>query len=486
MRGRRPRGRDSSRPMLREGLTRRGRPESRDADRVDGAPRGGAAARRRHRLGAGAAAHAGRLPDPRAGRSRGGHLHGRQRLRLHRSALRSDPHRRPDRVGRRLPRRRRDPPLRRHGTRPDDGGIAVGGGSRGHGRRRRPLRGGHGERCARHRCPGGLPASRTDGQATPQHPGRRPAESHRRRARGGRMTASGTLMRSEIEGLPLIHRGKVRETYEVDDRHLLLVATDRLSAFDVVFEQPIPDKGAVLTRLSAWWLEQLAGLGRSHFVSADRERLPEPARTRELSPRSMLVRRAERVDAECVVRGYLAGSGWAEYGRTGAVCGHRLPDGLREADRLPEPIFTPSTKAEVGHDENISRQQLADLVGADLAQQLEERSIALYAEGARRAEAVGLILADTKFEFGFIDGSLAVIDEVLTPDSSRFWDAEQYAPGSSPQSFDKQFVRDFVAATGWNKEPPAPTLPDEVIAGTRDRYVAAFERLTGRPWEASA
>jgi phosphoribosylaminoimidazole-succinocarboxamide synthase len=299
------------------------------------------------------------------------------------------------------------------------------------------------------------------------------------------MTASGTLMRSEIEGLPLIHRGKVRETYEVDDRHLLLVATDRLSAFDVVFEQPIPDKGAVLTRLSAWWFEQLAGLGRSHFVSADRERLPEPARTRELSPRSMLVRRAERVDAECVVRGYLAGSGWAEYGRTGAVCGHRLPDGLREADRLPEPIFTPSTKAEVGHDENISRQQLADLVGADLAQQLEERSIALYAEGARRAEAVGLILADTKFEFGFIDGELALIDEVLTPDSSRFWDVEQYAPGSSPQSFDKQFVRDFVAATGWNKEPPAPMLPDDVIDGTRDRYVAAYERLTGRPWEAA-
>ncbi|MEA2652035.1 MAG: phosphoribosylaminoimidazole-succinocarboxamide synthase [Chloroflexota bacterium] len=293
------------------------------------------------------------------------------------------------------------------------------------------------------------------------------------------------LMRTEIEGLPLVHRGKVRETYEVDDRHLLLVATDRLSAFDVVFDQPIPDKGAVLTRLSTWWFEQLAGLGPSHFVSADRERLPEPARTRELAPRSMLVRRAERVDAECVVRGYLAGSGWAEYRRDGTVCGHRLPDGLSEADRLPEPIFTPSTKAEVGHDENISREQLAGMVGADLARQLEERSIALYREGARRAEAVGLILADTKFEFGFIDGELAVIDEVLTPDSSRFWDGERYAPGSSPQSFDKQFVRDFVADAGWNKEAPAPTLPDEVIDGTRDRYVAAFERLTGRPWDAS-
>jgi phosphoribosylaminoimidazole-succinocarboxamide synthase len=295
-----------------------------------------------------------------------------------------------------------------------------------------------------------------------------------------------TMLTTDLAGLSLIHRGKVRETYEVDERHLLLVATDRLSAFDVVFDQPIPDKGAVLTQLSAWWFEQLKALGRSHFVSAEPERLPEPARPPEMARRSMLVRRAERVDAECVVRGYLAGSGWAEYGRTGAVCGHPLPAGLREADRLPEPIFTPSTKAEVGHDENITREQLADLVGADLARQLEERSIALYLEGARRAEAVGLILADTKFEFGWIDGELAVIDEVLTPDSSRFWDAEQYAPGSSPQSFDKQFVRDFVAASGWNKEPPAPRLPDEVIAGTRDRYVAAYERLTGRAWEASA
>ncbi len=293
---------------------------------------------------------------------------------------------------------------------------------------------------------------------------------------------STAMLRSEIEELPLVHRGKVRETYDVDDRHLLLVATDRLSAFDVVFEQPIPDKGAVLTRLSAWWFEQLEGLGRTHFVSAEPERLPPPARSPELAPRSMLVRRAARIDAECVVRGYVAGSGWAEYRRTGAVCGHVLPNGLREADRLPEPIFTPSTKAEVGHDENISRAQLADLVGADLGRQLEERSIALYLAGARRAEEVGLILADTKFEFGWIDGELAVIDEVLTPDSSRFWDAARYEPGSSPPSFDKQFVRDFVEASGWNKEPPAPSLPDEVIGGTRDRYVAAYERLTGRRW----
>jgi phosphoribosylaminoimidazole-succinocarboxamide synthase len=236
--------------------------------------------------------------------------------------------------------------------------------------------------------------------------------------------------------------------------------------------------------LSAYWFEQLAPLGPTHFLSADPQQMPETARTPELAGRAMLVRRAERIDAECVVRGYLAGSGWAEYRRDGMVGGHRLPSGLQEAERLPQPIFTPSTKAEVGHDENITRDQLAAMVGRDLARQLEERSLAAYAAGAARAEATGLILADTKFEFGWIDGELALIDEVLTPDSSRFWDAAQYQPGSSPASFDKQYVRDFVAASGWNKEPPAPALPPEVIAGTRDRYVTAFERLTGRPWRA--
>ena len=293
-----------------------------------------------------------------------------------------------------------------------------------------------------------------------------------------------TLRIDAIEGLELLHRGKVRETYRVDDERLLLVATDRLSAFDVVFDQPIPDKGRVLTRLSAWWFDRLASLGPSHFLSVAPDDLPDGARTPELAGRAMLVRRADRVDAECVVRGYLAGSGWAEYRRSGMVGGHRLPEGLREADRLPEPIFTPSTKAEVGHDENISRETLAEMVGAELARELEDRSIALYQAGARRAEEVGLILADTKFEFGHIDGRLALIDEVLTPDSSRFWDADRYEPGMSPPSFDKQFVRDFVADSGWNKEPPAPELPADVIAGTRDRYVAAYERLTGRAWEA--
>jgi phosphoribosylaminoimidazole-succinocarboxamide synthase len=288
---------------------------------------------------------------------------------------------------------------------------------------------------------------------------------------------------THVEGLPLIHRGKVRETYAVGDDRLLLVATDRLSAFDVVFDQPIPDKGRLLTQLSAWWFGRLASLGPTHFLSTDAADFPPPARTAELAGRTTLARRAERVDAECVVRGYLAGSGWAEYRRSGAVCGHVLPPRMKEAGKLPEPIFTPSTKAEEGHDENITRGQLADLVGADLARQLEERSLARYRAGSEIAERAGLIQADTKFEFGWIDGELGLIDEVLTPDSSRFWDRDSYAVGSSPASFDKQYVRDFVAASGWDKEPPAPQLPEEVIRGTRDRYATAYERLTGRAWQ---
>ncbi len=292
-----------------------------------------------------------------------------------------------------------------------------------------------------------------------------------------------SMLQSDVAGLDLVYRGKVRETYRVDADRLLLVATDRLSAFDVVFGQPIPDKGRVLTMLSAYWFERLAGLGPTHYESVDPAAMPPGARDPELRGRSMLVRRADRVDAECVVRGYLAGSGWAEYRRSGEVGGHRLPSGLREADRLPEPIFTPSTKAEVGHDETITRETLAGMVGEDLARELERRSLEVYRAGAARAEEVGLILADTKFEFGWIDGQLALIDELLTPDSSRFWDADQYRPGSSPASFDKQYVRDFVAASGWNKEPPAPRLPESVIAGTRDRYVTAYERITGRGWD---
>ena len=294
------------------------------------------------------------------------------------------------------------------------------------------------------------------------------------------------LLTTDITGLPLIHRGKVRETYEVDDDHLLLVATDRLSAFDVVFDQPIPDKGRLLTALSAYWFRQLASLGPTHFLSTDADQLPPAAQAPELAGRVTLARRAQRIDAECVVRGCLAGSGWAEYQKSGEVGGHRLPAGLREADRLPEPIFTPSTKAEVGHDENITREQLAEMVGGDLARELEDRSLALYRAGAERAAEVGLILADTKFEFGWIDGQVALIDELLTPDSSRFWDVALYEPGASPPSFDKQYVRDFVAGSGWNREPPAPRLPDEVIQGTRERYATAYRRLTGQAWGSDA
>ena len=291
-----------------------------------------------------------------------------------------------------------------------------------------------------------------------------------------------TLTKSTIPGLTLLHRGKVRETYGIGEDRLLLVATDRLSAFDVVFEQPIPGKGRLLTALSAFWFRQLASLGPTHFLSTDAGQLPPAARSPELAGRVTLARRARRIDAECVVRGYLAGSGWAEYRGTGRVGGHELPAGLREADRLPEPIFTPSTKAEVGHDENITREQLAEMVGADLAGELERRSLALYRAGAKRAAEVGLILADTKFEFGWINGEVALIDELLTPDSSRFWDAALYEPGASPPSFDKQYVRDFVAGSGWNREPPAPRLPGEVIEGTRERYATAYERLTGKSW----
>ena len=277
-------------------------------------------------------------------------------------------------------------------------------------------------------------------------------------------------------------RGKVRDIYEAGD-DLLMVASDRISAFDVVLPTDIPDKGRVLNALTLFWLEQTEDIVANHLITADASQFPAPfTGDPELAGRAMLVKRCQRLDAECVVRGYLAGSGWAEYRATGVVGGHELPAGLREADRLPEPIFTPSTKAEVGHDENITRGQLAEMVGADLAGELERRSLALYRAGAERAAEVGLILADTKFEFGWIDGEVALIDELLTPDSSRFWDAALYEPGASPPSFDKQYVRDFVAGSDWNREPPAPRLPDEVIEGTRERYATAYERLTGQPW----
>ena len=285
------------------------------------------------------------------------------------------------------------------------------------------------------------------------------------------------------EALPLFRRGKVREMYAVDDDRLLMVASDRVSAFDVVMDEPIPGKGAVLTALSAFWFRKTADLVPNHLISDTTDDLPAhlQAMHESIAGRWLLVRRAERIDIECVVRGYLSGSAWAEYRRAGTVANEPLPPGMVESQRLDTPIFTPAIKAESGHDENISRSRLAEMMGKELAQRLEELSQQLYAAGAAHASSRGLILADTKFEFGVVDGEIILIDEALTPDSSRYWPADQYAKGGPQPSFDKQFLRDFLQleSTGWNKEPPPPRLPADVIAGTAARYEEALRRLTG-------
>jgi phosphoribosylaminoimidazole-succinocarboxamide synthase len=275
--------------------------------------------------------------------------------------------------------------------------------------------------------------------------------------------------------------GKVRELYDAGDGRLLMVASDRISAFDVILPTPIPDKGRVLTALSLHWFALTGDIVRNHVISAQVADFPEGARDPELAGRALLCRRLEMLPLECVVRGYLAGSGWKDYGRTGAVCGIALPAGLREADRLPRTLFTPSTKATSGHDENITAEQGIALVGEARYREVERASIALYERAAAAALERGIILADTKFEFGLdADGSLVVADEVLTPDSSRFWPADSYAPGSSPPSFDKQFVRDWLETQPWDKTPPGPELPDAVRDGTAARYREAYERLAGR------
>ena len=277
--------------------------------------------------------------------------------------------------------------------------------------------------------------------------------------------------------LPLHSRGKVRDTYRISDRELLMVSTDRLSAFDVALPTPIPEKGRVLNQLSLAWFHETGDLVRNH-LSEDQSIAPELLNAMpDLEQRSMRVVMAQPVMFECVVRGYLSGSGWKDYQRSGSIAGEPLPAGLRDGDRLPEPIFTPATKALTGHDENISRAELANRAGGELAHTLERLSLSLYRFGAGRALERGLILADTKFEFGLLDGEVILIDEVLTPDSSRFWDLEQYQPGGSQPSFDKQYVRDYLEQIGWNKQPPAPPLPDEVVAGTSARYLEALRRL---------
>jgi phosphoribosylaminoimidazole-succinocarboxamide synthase len=282
--------------------------------------------------------------------------------------------------------------------------------------------------------------------------------------------------------LPITHvgSGKVRELFEVDGGRLLLVASDRISAYDVVLDQPIPDKGKVLTGLSHFWLTELADVCPNHMISVD---LPDGVAD-DLAGRAMLCRRADPIPIEFVVRGYLSGSGWREYKESGTVCGHRLPDGLVESDRLPEPILTPATKATTGHDENITESQAADLVGAEHYDAGKEFALELYRRGAALAAKSGVIIADTKFEFGLLDdGRVILIDEVLTPDSSRFWPADSYRPGGSQPSFDKQYVRDWLDSTGWDHTPPPPRLPDDVVAATRSRYIEAYQLITGAPFD---
>ena len=288
-----------------------------------------------------------------------------------------------------------------------------------------------------------------------------------------------------------LRSGKVRDLYAVGADRLLLVASDRLSAFDVVLPTPIPDKGRVLTGVSRFWFDRTADLVANHLVGVAPEDIPggvpggRMEDADELRGRMMLCRRVEPLPIEVIVRGYLAGSGWKDYGRTGAVCGIPLPAGLRESERLPEPLFTPSTKAEEGHDENISIDEAATLVGRDVAERVADLAIALYRRGAEIAEPAGVILADTKFEFGVdtATGELLLIDEVMTPDSSRFWDAAEYEPGRSQASFDKQYVRDYLETLDWDKTPPGPELPEDVVTGTRERYVEAFERITGASFQ---
>ena len=290
---------------------------------------------------------------------------------------------------------------------------------------------------------------------------------------------SKVLTESRLPGVPLFSRGKVRDVYEADGK-LLIVATDRLSAFDVVMKEGIPDKGYVLTQLSLFWLRKLADVLPHHLITAEVNDYPKvlhPFRD-QIEGRSMLVRRAEALPIECVARGYLAGSGWKEYRSQGTVCGIRLPSGLREADRLPEPIFTPATKAQTGHDENISFEEAAHRVGKETAQKVRDFTLALYGRGRDYAEQRGLILADTKFEFGFFDGQLILIDEALTPDSSRFWPTNGYQPGRSQPSFDKQFVRDYLESLPWDKQQPPPPLPPKIIERTAEKYRESLRLLT--------
>ncbi|PYV55570.1 MAG: phosphoribosylaminoimidazolesuccinocarboxamide synthase [Acidobacteria bacterium] len=290
------------------------------------------------------------------------------------------------------------------------------------------------------------------------------------------------LLHTDFPELELHASGKVRDVYTVGADQLLFVATDRISAFDYVLATGIPHKGRVLTQISLFWFDYLRDLVPNHMITADIVRYPEPLQryAEQLRGRSMLVMRAEMFPVECVVRGYISGSAWKEYKASGQVCGIRLPAGLKESDQLPEPVFTPATKATTGHDENISFEEMSKLVGSEVAQQLKEKSIAIYSKAAAYAREKGIIIADTKFEFGRTAQGITLADEVLTPDSSRFWPADKYTPGMAQESFDKQYVRDYLEEIKWNKQPPAPALPDEVARRTSEKYVEAYHQLTGR------
>ncbi|MCX8197384.1 MAG: phosphoribosylaminoimidazolesuccinocarboxamide synthase [Candidatus Micrarchaeota archaeon] len=279
--------------------------------------------------------------------------------------------------------------------------------------------------------------------------------------------------------LPLFSSGKVRDTYLLEDGNLLMVATDRISAFDVVFNEGIPYKGIVLTQLSLFWFEKLKHIVRNHLISA---KLP-PGLPKYLERRSMVVKKAKPIKLECVVRGYLAGSGLKEYNQSGTVCGIKLPPGLKNSSKLPSPIFTPSTKEQVGHDRNITDEEGRQIVGRETFEQVKELSLKIYEYASKYAATKGIILADTKFEFGFYDDQIILIDEVLTPDSSRYWPADEYEEGKNQKSFDKQYVRDYLESLGWNKQPPPPALPPQVIKKTTEKYIEAYERLTGKKFE---
>jgi len=288
------------------------------------------------------------------------------------------------------------------------------------------------------------------------------------------------IYETNLPGLTLLKRGKVRDIYTFADA-LLIVATDRISAFDVVMRDPVPGKGKILTQISIYWYRAMSSLVRNHLITADVRAFPDACIPHRgiLKDRSMLVQKAEPLPIECVVRGYITGSGWKSYLKDGTVCGIRLPDGLKESDRLPSPIFTPSTKAEVGHDENISFSDAANMIGQSLAEKVRDLSLAIYDKGVAIAEEKGIIIADTKFEFGLINGDLVLIDEVMTPDSSRFWPKSAYVPGKAQPSFDKQYLRDYLSSIQWDKTPPAPHLPQTVIDNTRIKYEEAFSLLTG-------